>query len=113
VDRLFKQKLSNQLPATAIHSLKALAIGERYIMKSSSDRTLTTHTGSLPRSKAFSAMLVKREQRKPYDASALQVFRTVPGFGHQGQCRVRTAHRLDLRSSGSGRCGRQLPSHLI
>jgi 5-methyltetrahydropteroyltriglutamate--homocysteine methyltransferase len=31
---------------------------------------LTTHTGSLPRSKALSAMLVKREQRKPYDAAA-------------------------------------------
>ena len=34
-------------------------------MKTSTDRVLTTHTGSLPRSKALSAMLVKREQRKP------------------------------------------------
>jgi 5-methyltetrahydropteroyltriglutamate--homocysteine methyltransferase len=41
-------------------------------MKTSSDRILTTHTGSLPRSKALSAMLVKREQGKPYDADALQ-----------------------------------------
>jgi 5-methyltetrahydropteroyltriglutamate--homocysteine methyltransferase len=41
-------------------------------MKSSSDRILTTHTGSLPRSKALSALLVKREQRKAYDADALQ-----------------------------------------
>ena len=41
-------------------------------MKSSSDRILTTHTGSLPRSKALSALLVKREQRKTYDAGALQ-----------------------------------------
>ncbi len=41
-------------------------------MKNSGDRILTTHTGSLPRSKALSAMLVKREQRKPYDPSALQ-----------------------------------------
>jgi 5-methyltetrahydropteroyltriglutamate--homocysteine methyltransferase len=41
-------------------------------MKSSSDRILTTHTGSLPRSKALSALLVKREQRKAYDANALQ-----------------------------------------
>ena len=41
-------------------------------MKTSTDRILTTHTGSLPRSKALSAMLVKREQRKPYDAAAFQ-----------------------------------------
>ena len=41
-------------------------------MKSSSDRILTTHTGSLPRSKALSALLVKREQHKTYDAGALQ-----------------------------------------
>jgi 5-methyltetrahydropteroyltriglutamate--homocysteine methyltransferase len=41
-------------------------------MKSSTDRILTTHTGSLPRSKALSAMLVKREQRKPYDTAAFQ-----------------------------------------
>src|SRR5271170_2020656 len=41
-------------------------------MKNSSDRILTTHTGSLPRSKALSALLVKREQRKPYEANALQ-----------------------------------------
>ena len=39
-------------------------------MKASTDRILTTHTGSLPRSKALSAMLVKREQRKAYDAAA-------------------------------------------
>ena len=41
-------------------------------MKTSTDRILTTHTGSLPRSKALSAMLVKREQRKPYDTAAFQ-----------------------------------------
>jgi 5-methyltetrahydropteroyltriglutamate--homocysteine methyltransferase len=41
-------------------------------MKNSSERILTTHTGSLPRSKALSALLVKREQRKPYEANALQ-----------------------------------------
>ena len=41
-------------------------------MKNSSDRILTTHTGSLPRSKALSALLVKREQRKTYDAGALR-----------------------------------------
>ena len=41
-------------------------------MKSSSDRILTTHTGSLPRSKTLSALLVKREQRKPYDENALR-----------------------------------------
>ena len=42
-------------------------------MKTSTDRILTTHTGSLPRSKALSAMLVKREQRKPYDTAAFEV----------------------------------------
>ena len=41
-------------------------------MKDSSERILTTHTGSLPRSKALSALLVKREQRKPYDENALR-----------------------------------------
>jgi 5-methyltetrahydropteroyltriglutamate--homocysteine methyltransferase len=41
-------------------------------MKTSEERILTTHTGSLPRSKALSAMLVKREQRKPYDHAALE-----------------------------------------
>jgi 5-methyltetrahydropteroyltriglutamate--homocysteine methyltransferase len=39
-------------------------------LKTSTDRILTTHTGSLPRSKALSAMLVKREQRKPFDRAA-------------------------------------------
>jgi 5-methyltetrahydropteroyltriglutamate--homocysteine methyltransferase len=41
-------------------------------VKNSNDRILTTHTGSLPRSKSLSALLVKREQRKPYDEKALQ-----------------------------------------
>lgn len=41
-------------------------------MKTSTERVLTTHTGSLPRSKALSAMLVKREQRKPFDKSAFE-----------------------------------------
>jgi 5-methyltetrahydropteroyltriglutamate--homocysteine methyltransferase len=36
-------------------------------MKTSTDRILTTHTGSLPRSKSLSALLVKRERRKPFD----------------------------------------------
>jgi hypothetical protein len=40
-------------------------------MQASTDRILTTHTGSLPRSKALSALLVKREQRKPFDPAAL------------------------------------------
>jgi 5-methyltetrahydropteroyltriglutamate--homocysteine methyltransferase len=40
-------------------------------MKTSTRRILTTHTGSLPRTKALSAMLVKREQRKPFDQAAL------------------------------------------
>ncbi len=41
-------------------------------MKTSIDGILTTHTGSLPRSKALSSLLVKREQRKPYDDAALR-----------------------------------------
>ena len=40
-------------------------------MKASTDRILTTHTGSLPRTKALSSLLVKREQRKPFDKAAL------------------------------------------
>lgn len=41
-------------------------------MKTSTDRILTTHTGSLPRTKALSQMLVKREQRKPFDKAAFE-----------------------------------------
>jgi 5-methyltetrahydropteroyltriglutamate--homocysteine methyltransferase len=41
-------------------------------MKTSTDQILTTHTGSLPRSKALSAMLVRREQRKPFDEAELR-----------------------------------------
>jgi 5-methyltetrahydropteroyltriglutamate--homocysteine methyltransferase len=41
-------------------------------MKTSTKRILTTHTGSLPRTKALSAMLVKREQRKPFDLAAFE-----------------------------------------
>ena len=41
-------------------------------MKKSSERILTTHTGSLPRSKALTALLVKREQRKALDLNALK-----------------------------------------
>src|ERR1700730_2027992 len=52
--------------------LRSLATWREHIMKNSSDRILTPHTGSLPRSRALSAMLIKREQRKSYDAKALQ-----------------------------------------
>lgn len=41
-------------------------------MKTSTDRILTTHTGSLPRSKTLSSLLVKREQRKPFDEAELR-----------------------------------------
>jgi 5-methyltetrahydropteroyltriglutamate--homocysteine methyltransferase len=41
-------------------------------MKLSTDRILTTHTGSLPRSKELSKLLVRREQKKPYDTAALE-----------------------------------------
>ena len=40
-------------------------------MKNSGERILTTHTGSLPRSKALTALLVKQEQRKRFDRNAL------------------------------------------
>jgi 5-methyltetrahydropteroyltriglutamate--homocysteine methyltransferase len=40
-------------------------------VKTSNERILTTHTGSLPRSKALSALLVKREQKKTFDEKAL------------------------------------------
>lgn len=39
-------------------------------MKNSNARILTTHTGSLPRSKALTALLVKQEQRKHFDPDA-------------------------------------------
>lgn len=41
-------------------------------MKLSTDHFLTTHTGSLPRSKELSSLLVKREHGRPYDEKALQ-----------------------------------------
>jgi len=36
-------------------------------MKSSEDRILTTHTGSLPRTEALTDLLVRREHKKPFD----------------------------------------------
>lgn len=36
-------------------------------MKTSEDRILTTHAGSLPRTDILSELLVKREQKKPFD----------------------------------------------
>lgn len=40
-------------------------------MQHSRDRILTTHTGSLPRSRKLSELLVKQEKGKPVDANAL------------------------------------------
>ena len=40
-------------------------------MKHSTDRILTTHTGSLPRTLKLSKLLVKREQKKTYSKAAL------------------------------------------
>jgi 5-methyltetrahydropteroyltriglutamate--homocysteine methyltransferase len=40
-------------------------------MKTSQDRILTTHTGSLPRPAELRAMLVKKDQGEPYDKAAL------------------------------------------
>ena len=36
-------------------------------MKTSEERILTTHTGSLPRTQALTKLLVAREQRKEFD----------------------------------------------
>jgi 5-methyltetrahydropteroyltriglutamate--homocysteine methyltransferase len=44
----------------------------RKIVKLSTDRILTTHTGSLPRSKKLSSLLVKRDNRKKFDPAALK-----------------------------------------
>lgn len=40
-------------------------------MNSSNERILTTHAGSLPRTAALTDLLVRREQRKPFDPVAL------------------------------------------
>jgi 5-methyltetrahydropteroyltriglutamate--homocysteine methyltransferase len=40
-------------------------------MQRSSDRILTTHTGSLPRGEPLSSMLLAQEQGKPVDSSQL------------------------------------------
>src|SRR5215211_6617394 len=40
-------------------------------MKTSTDRILTTHTGSLPRPPAVREMLVAKDKDEPYDAAAL------------------------------------------
>lgn len=41
-------------------------------LQNSTDRILTTHTGSLPRTPELTALLVARDQGKPYDAQALR-----------------------------------------
>ena len=41
-------------------------------MKRSTDRSLTTHAGSLPRPSDLSEMLRAKEAGRPYDAQALQ-----------------------------------------
>ena len=40
-------------------------------MKTSRDRILTTHVGSLPRPAALRALLVKKDQGEPYDKAEL------------------------------------------
>src|SRR5436190_3716697 len=40
-------------------------------MKTSQDRILTTHTGSLPRPPELRALLVEKDQDRPYDKAAL------------------------------------------
>jgi 5-methyltetrahydropteroyltriglutamate--homocysteine methyltransferase len=41
-------------------------------MKTSTDRILTTHVGSLPRPPALRALLVKKDQGEPYDKAELE-----------------------------------------
>ncbi len=41
-------------------------------MQTSRDRILTTHTGSLPRPAALRALLVEKDQGRPYDAAELK-----------------------------------------
>src|SRR5436305_12462034 len=41
-------------------------------MQTSRDRILTTHTGSLPRPPELRALLVKKDQGEPYDATELE-----------------------------------------
>src|SRR3954452_7802360 len=40
-------------------------------MKTSTDRILTTHTGSLPRPPALRELLIAKDKDEPYDAAAL------------------------------------------
>ena len=40
-------------------------------MKTSQDRILTTHVGSLPRPPELKQLLVRKDQSQPYDAAAL------------------------------------------
>ncbi len=40
-------------------------------MKTSQDRILTTHTGSLPRPPGLRAVLVRKDQGQPYDKTEL------------------------------------------
>ncbi len=41
-------------------------------MKRSTERILTTHTGSLPREEEIAELLVAREKGEPVDAAALE-----------------------------------------
>jgi len=41
-------------------------------MKTSQDRILTTHVGSLPRPPELKALLVAKDQSQPYDQTALE-----------------------------------------
>src|SRR3954453_19170624 len=48
-----------------------LVEAEGKAMKKSTDRILTTHTGSLPRPPALRELLVAKDRGEPYDAAAL------------------------------------------
>jgi 5-methyltetrahydropteroyltriglutamate--homocysteine methyltransferase len=53
-------------PAAATHAKG------RNIMQLSRDRILTTHVGSLPRNDKLSELLVKQEQKEPYDVAEME-----------------------------------------
>src|SRR4051795_12538988 len=57
-----------------------LVEAEGEAMKTSTDRILTTHTGSLPRPPALRELLVAKDKGEPYDAAALARLTREAGF---------------------------------
>ena len=57
--------------AGELHAADTRSAAGRGAMKTSQDRILTTHTGSLPRPSELRAVLVKKDQGEPYDKAEL------------------------------------------